>query len=85
MGRHEHRAPVSGVITEEVEDELSRVRVEVAGGLIREDEAGSIEERAADSDALTLSGREGGGSMRRAVAEPDGGEQLIGSSFTLSF
>jgi hypothetical protein len=43
---------------EDVEDLLGRVRVEVAGRLVREDQVGRVDERAGDCDALLLPTRQ---------------------------
>ena len=67
----------------EVEEEFEDVRavggVEVAGGLVGEDDGRAEDEGAGEGDALLLAAGELDGVVVHAVAEADGGEELAGA------
>src|SRR5687768_11410165 len=54
---------------EDAHDVLARGRVEVARGLVGEDDRGLVDERARDRDALPLSARQLGRGVRHAIAQ----------------
>ncbi len=58
---------------------IRRVRIEVAGRLVREQHARRIRHRARDRDALLLAARELGGAMGDAIAEAEIAENLLGT------
>ena len=61
----------------QVEDAAARLRVEVAGRLVGEDDGGTGDQRPGDRDPLLLPARELGGPVGGAVGQADGLEQLI--------
>ena len=64
---------------EHVEDPSRGLGVEVAGGLVGEEELRAVGERPRDGDALLLAAGELGRAMLEAVAEADGFEELAGA------
>ena len=66
MCDHDERLALVGEAADFEVEALGRRAVEVARGLVGEDEAGAVHERARDGDALLLAA----GELRRAVAEP---------------
>ena len=62
---------------QQVEDAVARLRVEVAGRLVGEDDGGPGDQRAGDRDPLLLAAGELGGPVGGAVGEADGLEQLV--------
>ena len=69
---HDGLAEVVDRLAHEREDLGTGAGVEVAGGLVGEDDLGPAEQRAADRDPLLLPTRELGRTVREAVAEADG-------------
>jgi hypothetical protein len=61
---------------EQLEDLAARLRVEVAGRLVGEDDRRLRHERARDRDTLLLAARKLGGPVRQAVVEADPLHQL---------
>ena len=59
-----------------LEDAAGGVRVEVAGGLVGEQQARRIGDRAGDGDALLLAAGEFAGAMIEALAEAEEGQEL---------
>ena len=67
VGDHHDRLPeVAHRVAQELEDLAARLRVEVAGRLVGEDDGRARDERARDRDALLLAARE----LGRAVVQP---------------
>ena len=62
------------------EHRLGRVRVEVAGGLVGEDEGRGVGERAGDGDALLLAAGEAGRAVGEAVGEAQPVEEVGGAA-----
>ena len=62
---------------QELEDLGSRLRVEVPGRLVREEDRRLRDERACDRDPLLLAARELGRAMREPVAETDVRDDLV--------
>ena len=58
------------------EDPVRRLGVEVAGGLVGEEERRPVDQRAGDGDALLLAAGELGRAVVEAVAEADAGQEL---------
>ena len=76
VGRDDdRRAALRREAREEVDHVGAGLRVEVAGRLVGEDHARLDDERARDRDALLLAARELRRQVRRALDEPDLGEQ----------
>ena len=74
--REEHRGPALVDLLEEAEDVDRELRVEVAGGLVGEDERRLADDRARDRDALLLAARQDGRGVLAAPREPDALERL---------
>ena len=72
---HDRLPELGGRLAQQVEDLGARLRVEVAGRLVGEDDGGLVDQRAGDRDALLLAARELRGLVAAAVAEPDAREQ----------
>ena len=70
-------AVLLGQLREEIEDDAGIALVEVAGGLVGEDDGRSIGQGAGDGDALLFAARELGAEAVGLVAHPDCGEQLV--------
>ena len=70
-------------VVEELEDRRARLRVEVAGGLVGEQDLGAVHDRARDGDALALSARELIGAVVLAPAQTDRGERLVDAAAPL--
>ncbi len=83
MRDHEDRAALGVEVLEEPEDLGPRVRVEVARGLVREDDARVVDEGARDRRALALAARELRRPVVQPVAELDGLEELPAASLAL--
>src|SRR5690606_7763435 len=60
-----------------VEDDIGGRLVEIAGGLVGEDESWSVGERAGDGDPLLLATREPGRTVGQPRAEAEAGEQAL--------
>ena len=82
--RHDHDGAALLAVNrlQKVDDLLAGVRVEITGGLIREEERGIGDEGASDSHALLLSARQLRGAMVQAIAKPDHAESLRRSPTT---
>src|SRR5262249_36338218 len=79
VGRDDHRRAVLRCeVREQIDDLAAGRRVEVAGGLVREDHPRLDRQRARDRDALLLAARELLGEMVGPVAEAHLGEHLGG-------
>src|SRR4051812_31725362 len=76
---HDRGAGLSVEHLEQLDDVRAGLAVEVAGGLVGEEEARRVAERSRDCDALLLATRELIGKVMQAVAEPDAREQLGGA------
>src|SRR5438477_2075289 len=63
---------------EEVVNDLARLGVEVTGRFVRDDDAGPIDQRARDRDALLFAAGELAGTMAHAIAQPDLRESIGG-------
>ena len=66
-------------VVEERHDLLAGLGVEVAGGLVGEDDGGTVDQRAGDGDALALAAGELVGLVHHAGAEVDGLEDGLGA------
>src|SRR5207253_547415 len=77
--RNHHRCLAVAVdgAADEVENLRTRVRVEVAGRLISENDRWLRDERPHDRDALLLASRKLGGAVRPTVGEPNALDQLL--------
>src|SRR5712692_2690747 len=76
VGRNEERdAPFRLQPREQVVDDLARLRVEVPGRLVRQDQLGRVDQGPGDRDALLLAARELARPMAQAIAEPDLGQR----------
>ena len=64
---------------EQLEDLFTRKGVQIAGGLVREDDLGAADEGARERDALVLAAGELGGQVVQAVGEADLFQQLAGA------
>ena len=76
---HDERGAVGIEASEEVEDLLAGGRVELAGGLVGEEDRRPVGERAGDRHPLHLAAGELRRPVLRAVSEPDVREQLAGA------
>ena len=79
MGDHDDRLARAVEAIEQIEDLRGGDRVEVAGGLVGEDEKGIVGQASGDGHALLLSAGELGGAMFQAIAQPDHVGQLAAS------
>ncbi len=70
---------------EEFEDVGAVGGVEVAGGLVGEDDGRTQDEGAGEGDALLLAAGELDGVVMHAIAEADAGEQLAGAGQAVAF
>ena len=75
--------PLRGELAEEVEDLAAGLGVEVARRLVGEQQGRLVDERAGDGDALPLAARQLIRLMVHPVAQPDGGERLLGHDSAL--
>src|SRR5439155_16487318 len=66
MGYENERRPVGMQFSEQVDDLVRGVRVEVAGRFVGPDDPRSLRERAGDRDSLLFAARQ----LRRVVTEP---------------
>src|SRR5947199_311789 len=57
---------------------LGRARIEVAGGLIREEQLRAVDQGTGDRDTLLLAARQGGGFVVHAFSQADELEHLLG-------
>src|SRR5438067_6559449 len=74
--REDDRHAALGAQVEQELDDLGRgLGVEVAGRLVREQQAGLVQERARDRDPLLLAAREPGRKLVLSPGESDGGEE----------
>ena len=71
VGRHDHGGSQAVQLQKKAHDLLAHHGVDVAGGLVGEDQVGAGDEGAGEGDTLLLSARENGGLGVDAVAEPD--------------
>ena len=67
-----------------LEDTLSGVRIEIAGGLVGKEKLRSVGDSAGDGDPLLLATGELRGSVVAALVEPKGVEQLLGAMLGLA-
>src|SRR6187455_2098961 len=79
--RHQHDggAEVPVELEHQLHDGLARGAVEVAGGLVREQDARLVREGARERHALLLAARELGGVVVTTLAQPDAREQVVGA------
>ncbi len=79
----EHDRPAAGVqLVEQREHVGARRGVEVAGGLVGQDQGRVGDERTGNGDALLLAAGELAGSMVDAVRQPDPGERFQRATFS---
>ena len=78
VGHHDDRLAVFvDRAAQELEDLPARRRVEVSGGLVREENRRLRDERAGDGDTLLLPARQLRRPVREPVGEPDVADQLV--------
>ena len=77
VGDHADGGAGAVQLAQQVHDRLAVVRVEVAGGLVGEQDRGIADERARHRDALLLAARELAGQVLRAVRHADALERLV--------
>src|SRR6187402_1366356 len=78
VGDHHHRlAELVHRLAQQPQDVGARLRVEVAGRLVGEDDRLLADQRPGDGDALLLAAGELGGAVGAAVLEADGADQLV--------
>ena len=70
-GNHERQMALRLEPKEEIPDDLARLRIQVAGGLVGEDQPWPADERAGDRDTLLLTSGQLPGPVPLPVAEPD--------------
>ena len=80
---HDHGVAGARELVEQRHDLLRRGRVEVAGGLVGEQDRRTVDQRARDGDALALPARELVGMVAHAVLEADALERLGGAPAAL--
>ena len=79
VGDDEHRAAMLAVeVHQQLQDLLGRTTVEVAGGLVGEDQLGLVHEGPGDGDPLALTTRELRRPVVQALAEPHELQSLLG-------
>ena len=72
-----HDTQAGGMLPlEEIKNLLTRFFIEVAGGFVGQEYIGTINQRAGDGDPLAFPARQFSGTMRQAVFETEGLEQL---------
>src|SRR4051812_24838191 len=76
VGDDQERHPLTVELPEELDDALSGPRVEVARGLVGEQQRRTRDQRPRDRDALALASRKRRGPRRSLVREPDALERL---------
>src|SRR5688572_223366 len=79
VGDHDQGAPLTSQLLEQVQDVLAARGVEVAGGLVGQDQVGLAGQGAGDGDPLHLPARELGRLVLHAVGEADLLEELLDS------
>ena len=78
VGDHDHRlAELVDRLAQQAQDVGARLRVEVAGRLVGEDDGRFGDQGAGDGDALLLAAGELGGPVGAAVLEADRADQLV--------
>ncbi len=77
-------AALAPELLEQADDVVARPLVEVAGGLVRKDDAGGAHQRARDRDALLLPAAQLRGDVPCPVGEVDAGERLLRAAAALA-
>ena len=83
MGGHQDASAFRREVVQELQDALCGLRVEVAGGLVGQDEFGGVEEGPGDGEALAFSSAELMGPLVALVFQPDGFEHLGDAPFAV--
>ncbi len=78
---HEDRVALGVKLAQEPQDDFLVGFVEIAGGLVRENQFRMIDQRARHGDALLFAAGKLRGQMRHAVGEADAGERLARLGF----
>src|SRR5438128_3599717 len=78
VGDEDDREPFAVEALQERQHLHARPRVEVAGGLVGQDDRRVVDERSRDGDALLLAARELARMVRLAIGEPDRAEPRAG-------
>src|SRR5215831_8932107 len=77
-GDEEREPTLSGQAQEQIENHLARLRIEVAGRLIGQDELRPVDERAGHRHPLLLAARQLAWTMAETIGETDLGQRLGG-------
>ena len=76
VARHDERGAELVELLEESHQAIGQVLVDVAGGLVGDEEARATDHRARDRNALLLSARERRGTRLQVIGEADPGQEL---------
>src|SRR5260370_37938300 len=83
MGDHDDGAAAPVQVVEQRQDLAARPADERAGGLVRQDERGIVDDRSGDRHPLLFASRELMGPMADTMAEPNSVERIPGSASPL--
>ena len=83
VGDHDDGLAGAVEVREEIDDAGAGGEVEVAGGLVGEEDGGVVGEGAGDGDALAFAAGELDGAVLEALAETDGAEEFFGPAAAL--
>src|SRR5579864_192243 len=75
---HDDRAALLMELTQQAENDFFVLRVEIAGGLVGQNNSGVVDQRSRDADALLLATGELGRQMMRPVAKSDSRQSFEG-------